>query len=665
MTETNIINKIYLNDTVTITPVHMATLAFSGGKVIPKSAFSILDGYVNVLEQVEDNLSVFIYQADSTYFEYSADLSFENTTISGKDKFGNPLTNLLNQNVLVFVNGYKLLNSQYEITSDNSILIFNKYINKKKSDIVIYTSQALRSMGDPVEEETWDLTNNCFELADNDASRYIFFMNGELLKREDISYTAPFIKINKKIRYGIDTLEYYRLPSNAVRLSFAAELGYLSYGRVDNYGVAVPEIYDALATFDAHIVRLAIDDVRPGFFIKEENGDGCVVITDRNYETKSVKCFTIRPFSKAEPYAKNEYFVQVPNVRSILSYVSEFDLRNTMFPELLGSFQRTLLNETYDSIQRMKNIRSINKVDSGNINALINFLGMKLNITNMTLEEKHALLEELTNFYKIVGTKTSYNFYNVTSTTSRIMDIEQLFTPIKDVRSGNDPVERYVTFRTAEELGAKYMREYVYPVIDYGDVGTLANSEDSLSNTPRYEGVLEDPERPAVLGGYMATFEYNDVNELVPYMKPVRKNLYVNLPVPGPNKPTIDYGFIEDEATSFIDYGRVDEEIKGKWIEWFVWDRPTNWYPTNHVDVSVEIPPNVDYNVFMDEFKKTFYDIASTVLYIHNIIDVYVFGDDKMWEESRAPNFGIMTSSLYHSTDYVFTNNPTIQPFIY
>ena len=58
--------------------------------------------------------------------------------------------------------------------------------------------------------------------------------------------------------------------------------------------------------------------------------------------------------------------------------------------------------------------------------------------------------------------------------------------------------------------------------------------------------------------------------------------------------------------TEIYDYGKVNEPIEGEWIEWFEWDKPKDWYPTNHVNVAVEIPAGVEYDGFIEEFKKEF-----------------------------------------------------------
>ena len=121
------------------------------------------------------------------------------------------------------------------------------------------------------------------------------------------------------------------------------------------------------------------------------------------------------------------------------------------------------------------------------------------------------------------------------------------------------------------------------------------------------------------------------------------------------NLTQVDIWKSDQTPVNIYDYGYVYEDIKGKWIEWYEWNRPACWYPTNHVDVSLEIPPDVDYDEFVNEFKKTFYDIASTVLYIHSIINVYNFGYGKN-------NFGILSAPTYHTVKITLTNNPARQP---
>lgn len=1098
MSQPNEINKIFINEGIELEHIDNTLLAFSDGLILPKSSYSIVEHAINTTTQAESFLSLYYFKSTAGYFEYSIDLRTVPVTITGLDKNGQALTGLTSSTPLIFVNGRKLQPGEYEITANNTFVIYSADTSKQFSSVIIYCGSDIVSLGSVMASRNWDPKKKTLIIQGNTIDRYIFFLNGKAIRKDvlqlDVDGTLHF---NLDINADTDYLEYYRLPENAVSLIFDADPGYFAFGPKDKYSNTVPELYDTILTFKKHIARLAIDDLRYGFFVREVDSDGCLMIVDEDYEHYTVKCLTVSPFTKTE-LTETEFYVQVPDAKSILHYVSEFDLSQKLFPELLGSFQKVLLNETYDSIQRIKNLRSLYKVNSTNINNLIDFLGFDQRITDMPLEQKHHLLEELNDFYKIAGTRASYNFYNIISADSKILDIEQLFTPIRDkstvddwepgvyyiagkstivthegeyyyckethtsadtwaadidywVHTTSDAVERrYVTFYNAEDLGAQYKSKYDYPYVDYGKIGQLANPTDILSNELHGTGKLQDDDRVVRLpcydlNGKLATypiitpsgewrvydtltedttdnwrpntFYYGGVTTVVKVgskfycckdnhtslasweavdpsinkkesdywievkVKPTPRFITPNAYNPthfkvGPNKATEGYdrGYVPDfeykrdfsagytlvegnddmgnaldglntaetqvfmngyklrpeeytilspkllliigkykrpsavylEARTFIpadgineedyasyyymvvlneenkncynsdgtsamgagiyssyqiqwrkvddhveyylqtssttekvigigrraatldrytytdniscpyssvskafngdvsysasreitdysftlnngditleayqdedtegntprdkktnvtwyinpentsllmsktyshvlypifdnkgnrvyygsdnapvygvwlvdnegtntdilfgtftennqafrilgygtrtpasdikvekasdniaqldiwksdmiptniyDYGYVYEQIKGEWIEWFEWDRPKDWYPTNHVNVSLEIPADANYDEFINEFKKTFYDIASTVLYIHSIINVYTFGYNKN-------NFGIMTAPTYHTIEETLTNNPTIQPF--
>lgn len=728
MTTVNDINKIYCNESITVNQINMTSLLFVDNKVVSKSRYSVVDNFINLIDIAENTICLYQHRGSSNYYEYSVDLRYGNTIISGKDINGKTLSLLDKNNLMVFVDGYKLFPSQFNIDlNNNSIEIINPFIEKDKYTVIVYISSSLTYLGDVETNTDWDYDTHSFTLDDYTYLRYLFFKNGELITRDLIHKIGSIVTINVPIRPGIDIIEYYRLPIDTENVLFYADPGYFSYGPEDSSGLPVPEIHDAEVTFQS-IVRLAIDDVRKGFFIREENGDGCLMITGEDFETKIAYCTIIKEFSQQE-YNKSEYFLQVPNARSILKYISEYDLHHMLMPEILGSFQKLLLDETYDSIQRMKNSRSINMVDSSQINNLINFMGLTLNLSNLDLEKKHALLEELTNFYKIVGTRESYNFYNTTTTNAKIVGMHQLFTPIRDIYTGVYAGERYVDFRTAEELGATTHKRYEYPHHDLGYVDELANPTDSFTNQPRNEGEWANMSIPPITYNQrpvMYTFGivkdnsniiYDSDDNIIGYIvidseEPeniynkdildtnhqiigkvcliteilkddikyriisilqnidVPLNDYTILPTVGPNKPGIDFGSVTEEATSFYDFGLVTDIIKGKWVEWTIWDRPVDWYPTNHVDIEVQIPPDVEYETFITEFKNTFYNIASAVLYIHSIVEVYTFGKDNPFNTADddeatggGANFDILTTPVYYTLEYSFTNDPARQDY--
>ena len=549
MSEPNEINRIFLDDNITITSLNMTAFAFSAGKILPKSSYSIADKYVTLNEQVEDFLQVKYFPGKTNYFEYSIRLystkEDRSISIKGKDKNNNTLSGLLEETVLIFANGKKLTPDQYDIISDGQVKLYVQDTSTQFGTVIIYTSPDIIDMGSVKEAGNWNPQKQTIVIADATLDRYLFFFNNKLIDPRNTTLDLDgTLRFDFKIGYT-DTLEYYRLPANCTSLLFDADPGFFSYGPKDVYNIEVPDIYDTLVTFDKHIARLAIDDLRKGFFIRELDSEGCLMIVDDDFEHPTVKCLTVQAFKK-DSALNTEYYVQVPNAKSITYYLSHFDLSQKLLPELLTTFQTLLLNETYDSIQRLKNQRSLTKIDSETINQLIKFLGFNQKLTDMPLEQKHALLEELNNFYRKVGTRTSYNFYNVISENSKIIDIEQLFTPIKDnsevpewrpntayaagksilvyhdgstyycikshtsasewnsseqqywaLTSDDVTEKRYVTFYSAEDLGAEYKQEYRFPFDDYGKIGQLANATDILSNYPSGLGKLQDSSRIA------------------------------------------------------------------------------------------------------------------------------------------------------------------------
>ena len=779
MMEASEINKIYVKSPIDIEYVNMTTLLFDDGKVVSKTKYDISDSYLNLVEPATGDITLFQNIKSVNYFEYNVDLNQNNVLIDGnkKDIFGNRIIGL-NNTVIIFVNGEKLYGYEYSIDSDNNTITIN-HIDKssKYSSVSICTADDLAYKGVVTTSSLWDQNTKTLRVEDYNTSRYIFFKNGELVSDKAISRDDQEITFTIAINPNVDVLECYRLPSDAVTYNFDFIAGILTYGPEDRAGNPLPEMYDCIVTFN-DVTRYLIDNLRKGFMIREENSDGCLVVIDETYETNQLHCIVVKSFINNHRN-ENQYFIQVPEARSILHYVSNYDLKGVLFRELLSVFQFILLNETYDSLQRLREIRSIDKVDSGNINQLINLLGLKINVTNMTLKQRHNLLEELNNYYNLVGTKASFNFYNTTTTTGNIVNIDQLFTPIRDVVDGeNQGAKRYVTFRTAEELGAVYKQEYETPYTSYGDITALANSGETLSNKPRSEGVLQNPDALPNFQPYRRAPIIDDEGETVFKDYPVPLNLYIEKPKMGPNTPTIDYGWInsynmhvdlsdgntvvqgddlfghlldglsdnetviwvrKDDETeqvnnggtvviptgesydivpintprgleyykrldkseyeiesakiliikpkfgnagektevvintktptydSILDYGNVADPIKGRWVEWFEWDRNPDWYPTNHVEVLTEIPVDIPYEVFSKNFAETFYNIASTVVYIHSLVNTYIFGKKNSNFiqndiERSDLEYTLLAGPIYNTQEHYLGNDPARQP---
>lgn len=667
MLNTNEMNKIFINSTLTVESINTTSLLFNCGKVVSRNKYNISNHTLNINEESNGYLALYENINSAHYHEYEIELTYGNTIISGIDIFNNELTNL-DETAIVFVNGYKLYEEDYKIENDKVVIIPKITNKKRKSTVIIYTSKNIVYEGNVKEDKTWNGHTNTLSLKDYDHLRYVFFKNNEMIDSNCITKKDNQVTINAIIT-DEDFVEYYRLPVDTSKLYFKTENGYHTYGPRDDTGKLIPNPYNTIATLDS-VARLAIDNIRTGFFIKEDSQQGALLIVDEDFEKYTLKCIELETFPKTT-LKSNEFYVQVPEAKSILNYTSNFDSDNIVFKEMLTVFQRTLLDEAYDSIQRLKDIRDINRVDSSNINQLINLLGMKINVTDMNLIQRHNLLEELNSFYRIVGTKASLNFYNAISKTSRrILRIDQLFTPIKDSTTTEDTYYRYVTFRTAAELGAKIHQEYVYDHEDYGSVDMLANDNESLRNQPRFSGILENPKVGPIFKSPRDAYVISPEGKTVKTNIDVNLNKYVKLPQMGPNQPTIDYGYITDKYTSTLDYGSVANPITGHWVEWTEWERDSNWYPTNHVEISLETPTDINYDVFMQLFTNTFYDIASTVLYIHNVVQSYTFGDENPTiidngKEITDVKLNMLTGPTYNRQCYSFASDGNIQPAVH
>lgn len=977
------INKIFVNGTITVQEVRLNTIVFGDGQLISNDIVKLSDRILNIRKDLSEEVDLYVEKDGLTIYEWRVALDSGNTTLSLVDKNGKRCTGLTKNGVetVLFVDGKKISRTDsfgrpnYIIGTNNVITItvpFEEFTARNPGSVILYAFTNA-SYGGKIEDlGTWDRENKLLTLSGYNPDKFLFFVshkyktvnsyselptstaaNGDTYRALD---TGTVYKFNAKtstwevissfdqidgelispkllnssqtyISFNIDiddttSIDYYTLGEETRHYIFEAVPGIFDYGKTDMEDKTLPILYDRRVTFNDS-VRNIINNVRQGFFIREaETGyEGSLMIIDTTFDLPYVNCIKIINFSK-QIYTSSQYFIQVPEAKSIVNYLSQYDLDKEMLPEVLKVFQRVILDEAYDTVKRLQDTRDITRVDTTSISQLIKFMGVTLNIYNMTVAEKRKLLEELTNFYKRVGTRPSYNLYNQATSHGQMTGLKQLFTPIKDTigvdeDSRDTSTKRYVTFRTDEELGAKYYREYVYPYVDYGDISALANPGESLLNKPRSEGRVEVPNgevsqgypprtdveaiaqdyqgryfipktninfyawkatgaaagtnpyrvilttsptpkendlvwvfdtrtqsvvyyppvtevMPLIvkryneetdtlyisgaiqndLNNYTILFErpcprdkeeaeegeytypndmtsrevyimnkdiyycwkdqaetnyyftkapelrvgqlayqrtttelYNHHNYIESYTPasgtqlasctldnglvlyrdenddgyyngylesvPVKENNYVVPPVPGPNQPSpgYDYGplvFYKGEAQSkndlpltgntfgdyylvaedgiykeyiwtsksssgtiadwvsfepqTIDYGSITEEIAGEWVTWYEWDRPAGWYPTNHVQVSANIPTNIDYDTFMVEFKNTFYDLASAVLYVHSVERVFNIGSSQNRKNQTNSPLSIVSTPVYNTREITFNNNKDIQP---
>ena len=166
-------------------------------------------------------------------------------------------------------------------------------------------------------------------------------------------------------------------------------------------------------------------------------------------------------------------------------------------------------------------------------------------------------------------------------------------------------VQEYVDFYTREELGAEHIKTFVKDAIDYGTI---------TEGTP---------------------------NAPLPYKV---------------GKPDIDYGTLFEEVTGSENYGSITDFTGGHYVDYWLWERDPNYYPTNHVNVEIKIEASDNQENIINRFYKQFYDLASTVLYIHRLTCSYFFGNS-----TDNVSVGVVSPD----TSTVFLGIQTGQPVTY
>lgn len=608
------INKIYVDGTIEILSQSVYNLCFSDGLLLSKKHYSLVDNTLHINTPATDNVSLYHLQNCGVLYEYQFATISNNSLITGADLWGNTLTGLLNNSIIIFLNGKLLSSDNFVILSDNSIrlLITSTAVN---NTIQIFVSQNIVYGG--IIDNNLIINNvssnnevNLLLNINYSRNNTLIFKNGHLLSSKDIvNFGEQQIQISTYIDAEKDKIEYYTINGNINNYIFDASLGYVEYGPYDNVGVKLPVYYDTLVKFSG-VTKTLIDNPRPGFYIREEGTDGLLIIVDDNYETSNLKCITLTKFAK-NIVEQNSYYLTVPDGINISHYISEYDKKYRILPEVLGVFKDVILNEVYDECKRLQNLRSLHKVDSKNINKLLSLLGFNIDISNFDFKSKQNILDELSNFYKIVGTEKSYDFFNIIFNTTRIVSMEQLFTYFG---SDESTQREYVDFYTKGETGAIEHKEYIIPTADYGNV----------------EYVVQDK---------------------------------------------IDWGYITGVASTdhastvgVENWGKVNEALVGRWVEYVEWTRPSNLYPTNHVELQLSIPAEESYYDFMEKFLERFYNLASTVLYIDRIIQLYSYGintdyttgtllDDTALSVENSV-LGIMTAPVGTYQRYQCTSDP-------
>lgn len=415
------INKIYVNSTVRINSNPMPTLCFVDGNVQFINNYALANHELNIYTQSKDYITLSYGSNDATVYYFNLILKDFGVILEKTDTQGNWVSGVSEGKLLIFVDGRLLDETEYEVINDSAISLRINFNDFNFHQVVVYSSKEQIPYEKIIVE-----SGKSFEFMYN-RDQHLFFKNGYLIPNDHIFVDAVYNRLT--INYPItetDEITYVQLPSTTQTLNFKSEDGYFTYGPEDDFRKLVPIKYDYELVFDDNLNNI-VDDMRTGFILKSDEYNAEFLIVDDNFNKNNIKALNIQNANRTL-YRTKEYYLVVPECKKIIDYLSDFDKKTKLIPEVLEVFQRVLLDEFQDEVKRLRNIRNISKVDSVHIDKLLKLLGNNLDVRNKTVRQKRELLEELTSYYRTMGTEHSYNILNTADPSIELSDMEQLFT---------------------------------------------------------------------------------------------------------------------------------------------------------------------------------------------------------------------------------------------
>ena len=502
-------NQIFINSSLNVNQEELAVLCFNNGKIISKTKYSLENHMLSLLEDTSETISLYYNNNIAQVYEFTVLLNKDDKEFPIYDDNQKAVKTLIQDRLLVFVDGILGPADRYYVKDDKILVFKHKRQDANTHKVIVYSST--------VNFERQILTSESINL-DNiycpnySTNRIMLFADGikidfnriELLKTSSQANTS-YIKLNLEDTdiNSLEIISFFDSLENLQSLNFESTQGYLTYGPYDDYGNKIPNMYDIEFVLNDQ-AKIVVDDIRPGFIIKEINGPGEAIIVDEIFEKRELHGLMLQPFTQTS-YLKDEFYLKVPEYKSIVNYLSEFDTKYTFIPEILTIFQRLLLDEIKNTIQRLKNSRSIQKVDSTQINKLLQLLGCNLNTKRLTLKQRRELLEELNEFYRITGTRNSYNLLNILQNDLKLINIEQLFTPFDaSLKSKNKTVYYYTS--QISEGGSGYKVDDILRT--FTSTGKLIEGKVTKVD-PETGEIIDNGFKPVQSSGYIALTGYN------------------------------------------------------------------------------------------------------------------------------------------------------------
>lgn len=336
--------------------------------------------------------------------------------------------------------------------------------------------------------------------------KIVVFVNDEIIPYKELTFpggqktseeieTSNALIINRNLSTTdkvvilsfYNSFDYYEYVARSGQTNFEGsdlQGKFLSYSPEE--GAATAHLFEYYYDYLGNLVQQGvpwsrIPGVKKGSIIRAScsiNGvsySGKAVVSNNNIESTSISVNIERDFGREE-FDSSEWYIDPARSKSIVSYLDDRTNQTFAIPDILGTFQYFFLEHFQDALDRLCNIRNSNKIEPSLLNNTLDMLGMRLDLTTMSDENKKKAIQEVVNFYKRCGTKASVNFLGY---------INDKVISLNDALWTRD----YVNFYSPEELGAEYKKKELLDFTDYRYISAVPTSFDDY-------GVLLDKKVP-------------------------------------------------------------------------------------------------------------------------------------------------------------------------
>lgn len=157
----------------------------------------------------------------------------------------------------------------------------------------------------------------------------------------------------------------------------------------------------------------SISGLRAGYRIITDEGtvnEGeAYLLSDPEFQSLSISILIIKPISNLTITSGN-WGLFVPQTKSIVDYLPRHVKRTLVIPEYLQSLQEITVDPINDAVQRLRNLRRWNVMDSEYLDVFLQTLGLFFKSEQFDTETRRRFIKELPAFLELSGTESGLNY---------------------------------------------------------------------------------------------------------------------------------------------------------------------------------------------------------------------------------------------------------------